>query len=527
MIERVIIRNFKGIKEADIHFNAGKNILVGNNGVGKSTIIEALSLALGYGYSQFELNQYSFHQIIWNEFKESHIAPEILIELYFQHTSQLAQFSGKNNTLRKDCIGLRFRCYFDQFKFPDVDLSKYDVIPYEYYTKERYWFSDTPVHQMQIPVCVQIIDSTTNYFNSRTNTYVSSLIKNTFDDSNNADFIGCIRRLKDTFETDAKIKAINGELSRSAEDVKKDLEISINFSSKIVWNSIVCPFLKKIPIEQIGQGDLCILKTLISIVDTKKTYKITILEEPESHLSHTKMYELLDLLLQKNIGQLFITTHNSFVANRLDIGNLIILTNTDGIVNAKTIVDDKKELSYFSKTPNFPTLRIALCKAALLVEGPTDEMIVEYCFRKLYEKHPFEMGIEVISVGGVQFHHYSKLIPMTKRVAIVTDNDRKTHRELVSYRSITENAYIKLFTDENIENYTLEVAFVDANRENIEKLSYILRSKRVSSETMRSLTDYLLNNKSEWSYRLLQSNDINFNVPIYIERAVKWACGYE
>ena len=60
MIERVIIRNFKGIKEADIHFNAGKNILVGNNGVGKSTIIEALSLALGYGYSQFELNQYSF-----------------------------------------------------------------------------------------------------------------------------------------------------------------------------------------------------------------------------------------------------------------------------------------------------------------------------------------------------------------------------------------------------------------------------------------------------------------------------------
>ena len=45
MIERVIIRNFKGIKEADIHFNAGKNILVGNNGVEKSTIIESLSLA--------------------------------------------------------------------------------------------------------------------------------------------------------------------------------------------------------------------------------------------------------------------------------------------------------------------------------------------------------------------------------------------------------------------------------------------------------------------------------------------------
>ena len=208
--------------------------------------------------------------------------------------------------------------------------------------------------------------------------------------------------------------------------------------------------MKKIPIEQIGQGDLCILKTLISIVETKKDYKITILEEPESHLSHTKMYELLDLLLRKNIGQLFITTHNSFVANRLDIGNLIILTNVDGVMNAKAIVDDKKELSYFSKTPNFPTLRIALCQAAILVEGPTDEMIVEYCFRKLYARHPFEMGIEVISVGGVQFHHYSKLISKTKRIAIVTDNDCKTHEKLVSYRSITENTYIKLLlSDKN------------------------------------------------------------------------------
>lgn len=221
MIERIVIRNFKGIKEADIHFNVGKNILVGNNGVGKSTIIEALSLALGYGYNQFELNQYSFHQIVWNEFKKSHIAPEILIELYFRDVPKLAQFSGKNNIFRKDCIGLRFRCYFDQFKFPDVDLSKYDSIPYEYYTRERYWFSDNPVHQMQIPVCVQVIDSTTNYFNSRTNTYVSGLIKNTFDESNNADFIGCIRRLKDIFETDAKIKSINRELSRNAEDIKR------------------------------------------------------------------------------------------------------------------------------------------------------------------------------------------------------------------------------------------------------------------------------------------------------------------
>ena len=42
MIERVIIENFKGIKKADIPFNDKINIIVGNNGIGKSTLIEAM-----------------------------------------------------------------------------------------------------------------------------------------------------------------------------------------------------------------------------------------------------------------------------------------------------------------------------------------------------------------------------------------------------------------------------------------------------------------------------------------------------
>ena len=61
MIERIIIKNYKCIKDADIKFNAFKNIIVGNNGVGKSTLMEALSLALGYGLNKFEITPHIFN----------------------------------------------------------------------------------------------------------------------------------------------------------------------------------------------------------------------------------------------------------------------------------------------------------------------------------------------------------------------------------------------------------------------------------------------------------------------------------
>ena len=54
MIDRIIINNYKCIKQADIKLNSFKNIIVGNNGVGKSTLIEALSLVLGYGLNKFK-----------------------------------------------------------------------------------------------------------------------------------------------------------------------------------------------------------------------------------------------------------------------------------------------------------------------------------------------------------------------------------------------------------------------------------------------------------------------------------------
>lgn len=46
-IEKVSIKNYKAIKDLEIEFRPGVNLLIGDNGVGKTSVLEAITVALG------------------------------------------------------------------------------------------------------------------------------------------------------------------------------------------------------------------------------------------------------------------------------------------------------------------------------------------------------------------------------------------------------------------------------------------------------------------------------------------------
>ena len=47
--EHIHVENFRGIESMELDFKPGVNILIGDNGTGKTTVLEALTVALG-GY---------------------------------------------------------------------------------------------------------------------------------------------------------------------------------------------------------------------------------------------------------------------------------------------------------------------------------------------------------------------------------------------------------------------------------------------------------------------------------------------
>lgn len=107
-IKKIHIENFKKFKGPfDLELNEDLNIIVGNNEAGKSTIIEAIFLALTGmfrgKYLRNELSQYLFNKDIVKDYISSVKAgnaqkpPKALIEVYFGGEDAPALFNGSHN----------------------------------------------------------------------------------------------------------------------------------------------------------------------------------------------------------------------------------------------------------------------------------------------------------------------------------------------------------------------------------------------------------------------------------------------
>ena len=60
--------------------------------------------------------------------------------------------------------------------------------------------------------------------------------------------------------------------------------------------------------------------------------------------------------------------------------------------------------NFFKKVAGYDTLRMILCKKAILCEGDSDELVIQKAYMQLNDgRLPIEDGIEVISVGGIIF----------------------------------------------------------------------------------------------------------------------------
>ena len=115
MIERIIIKNYRQFQELEFTPDLSLNIIVGDNEAGKTTLLDAIAMAIE-GRSngrplQDDLNPYWFNTDVVDDYFNQRIQdknvepPFILIEVYMSQTDQPQTLRGRVNSRHEDCPG--------------------------------------------------------------------------------------------------------------------------------------------------------------------------------------------------------------------------------------------------------------------------------------------------------------------------------------------------------------------------------------------------------------------------------------
>ena len=536
-ISKLKIKNFKCFSDwFTIDFDSDINILVGNNGTGKSTILEAINLVLTGTYHgkniKNELSQYLFNKAIVDEYLETVNKgenvppPEIIIEAYFDE--EIPSFLGDGNSENsKDVSGITLSIVFDNKYANEYQLlckEKITSIPIEYY--DIYWrsFARENITSRSIPVKSAMIDTTSYTPISGSDFYISRIVRNILDENEIVSVTQAHRMMKEKFSEDPSIVSINQKL---AETSNQDLSISVDFGTRNSWENSLVTQLNNIPYNNIGKGTQCVLKTQLALSDKKIENKhIILIEEPECHLSYSNLNILLDSINSSSKDkQIIVTTHSSFVSNKLGLGNLILLND------CKTLrLNDLSPATndYFKKIAGYDTLRLLLSKKAILVEGDSDELVIQKAYMDSFNgKLPIHDGIDIISVGTsfLRFLEIAKILDL--QVAVVTDNDKNVNalkKKYKDYLGDNKTPNIKICFDEEeheyvgkLENYnfnTLEPCIYRANTLDI--MNQILDKNFSEAD---DLLRYMKGNKTEVALKIFNSI-IKIKYPKYIEEAI-------
>lgn len=426
------------------------------------------------------------------------------------------------NTKKEDSIGIKLEIAFDEDYREEYEnllkqqSDKLRLIPAEYYKVQWYSFANNAITLRSLPVRLSYIDATTIRLQSGTDYYLQDIIKTDLDAKERVELNVAYRSLKEVFSQLDSIKGINDKLTNKKGAITdKDLSISIDISQKSNWETNLVPHLDDLPFQLIGKGEQNALKIMLALERKAGESSIILIEEPENHLSFTSMNKLVSKIIDKCEGkQIIITTHSAYVLNKLGLEYLVLLHN-NATTTLRNLPFDTQD--YFKKLSGYDTLRLVLAKRSILVEGPSDELIVQKAYLLKYGKLPIENGVDVISVRGLSFSRFLDIAKeLKKNITIITDNDGDYNQNVDQrYKDYKQCSNIKICRSDDNSAPTLEPQLIKCN--GLANLNKVFQKKLKDNKSLKS---YMENNKTECALKIFETTE-KFTFPRYVEEAIE------
>jgi hypothetical protein len=492
--------------------------LLGDNEAGKSTVLLAFDLALSASRSRIEslgvealLNAETGSRVMAGRRLVADL-PRVLVEIFLtEGTDPL--LNGKNNVDGKTCDGIKMECAVpreleaevaDMLRDPDAPF------PFEYYTPRFATFAEDSQIAFKKHVRHLLLDNSRIDSDQAARVYTQSLYSVNADAKARSRLESSYRKAKDDFR-DVHLKEINEALT--------DYQFGVRTSSKANLGTDLVILEDRLPLDVRGKGRQCFVKTSFALRrggEGTHPLHLLLLEEPENHLSHAHMRKLVEQLSTAEGRQLLVATHSSMICSRLDLRKALLLGPDPAKRGALSDLSEATA-KFFMKAPDNNVLEFALSNKVILVEGDAEFILLE----ELYSKHAHgstlaEDAVHVISVGGTSFKRYLELAKLLGvKVAVVRDNDKHWQKNCVDNYADFRMDNARVFADPDDQRSTFEICLYEDNRALCDRLFGAARKSL-------SVVDYMLANKADVAFELLDKGAAELRAPQYIQDAIAW-----
>ena len=505
-IKSLYIKKYKNLSPLTIDFESGNGLtmLVGNNGSGKSNVLEAISgifhdlfkekdgrkITCDYKL-EYNLNEVNckieqtdgFLRCYGPKFKRREYfieenAPNNIIGLY----------SGEEDRLWTSFYESYYKAYIRRIKTNQHQERMRLMLINKYYwnvalltlllsdneTLKPFIENDlgiTSISKIVLKFNFKYFDDVNELlktFINRINPDHKNKIECSLEDLRNSIFYSVLTDENGNILVDENGNKLLAEIGITDTEVFQNLTQAYMPKKEKIIRDIIIQIDDDVTVEQLSEGEkkLILVKTVLEILSDEKT--LILMDEPDAHIHEGRKPALCSMMREYPNRQIVIATHSPIIAQLSNEKEIIMLEQEGGKTTLLTDekIDKIKRLSGTSWDVIGQGMMLKSNRPLVVFEGKTDIKYVKRAIDLLKNDNPLygQLQVDFMSAGGADNMQFFitdllEVIPNNKKVVVFFDRDNEGQKGAAALMNLTTSAEaIAHYND--IKQNNLTVSFI-------------------------------------------------------------------
>ena len=469
-IKEIKIAN-KAFKNLDISLEnntSGVMVFIGNNGSGKSNLLEAISAIFKHLYDKKEKD------IPFNFSLTYTISGKDAVEITKKGSSVTTEINGQAKSdpysyLPKQIVAIYSgeeerlwqKYYLPTYQeyIAKIGTETYNNMPKMLYINKFYWH-------------ISLLCLLLNQFNNSEDTFCSKIlgvektnsIKFSFNKANYKSYKDSIVKQfinkidKKQEYTLKELKTIIEQEGYTLIDVYKFFYIAFTSADQKILQDIVIKYnSENLEIEDFSEGEKKMILIKAALEFAAQEDSVFILDEPDAHIHLSNKVQIRKVFEEyEQNRQVIITTHSPTLTDCLDNESIYMLDRGKLISTEKQKVLESISGEFWNRFQQ-NTFISSKSPIILLVEGKLDKIHINNAYRALKEEYP-NLNFDIFCLNSETKIQpflsglYESDFETDKLYIGVYDNDEAGHKSYKSFDEISQKSYKKLKENNKAHN---------------------------------------------------------------------------